>query len=161
VRRSSLIALVLAGLTTLCVVIACTGIAAVGPGSLLGCETGPTPAPTLQDAPKRVASLFPRLFPQLGDVRGVHWQVRDARPRTCPDLAPMSRVYDGLLSLAADPTGYGWRPATPPPIPPGLAELAPSGARWQTSADLDAATGARFWLDPGSHTLYFHVGPLP
>jgi hypothetical protein len=155
VKRSSVLALVLAGLTALCMVGACLGLAAVGPGTLLGCNTDPTPAvPTVLDDPKRVAELFPR----LGDVRGVHWQIRDARPRTCPDIGPMRYVYDGLVALAADPTGYAFVPAAAPPaIPAGLAPLAPAGARWQTSADFDAAQGASFWLDPGSHTLYFHV----
>jgi hypothetical protein len=155
VKRSSLVALVLAGLTALCVVAGCVGAFGVGPGTLLGCETDPTPkVPAVQDDPRRVASLFPR----LDGVRAARWQVRDARPRTCPDLAPMSYVYDGLISLSADPAGYTFAPsAAAPAIPPGLAELAPAGARWRVSADFDTATGGSFWLDPGSHTLYFHA----
>jgi hypothetical protein len=46
---------------------------------------------------------------------------------------------------------------TAPAIPPGLAELAPRSASWQTSGAFDAAMGGTFWFDPASHTLYFHL----
>jgi hypothetical protein len=154
VRRSSIVALVVVGLTMLCVGSVCAGAAVIGPGPILGCDTDPTPAvPTVQDDPHRVAGLFPR----LGAVRAAHWQVRDARPRTCPDLGPMDYVYDGLVVPAADPVGYAFTPAAAPAIPPGLAELAPPGAAWQTSAAFDAAMAGTFWFDPGAHTLYFHL----
>jgi hypothetical protein len=154
VKRSSIVALVVVGLTALCVGAVCLGATAIGPGTILGCDTDPTPAvPTVQDDPRQVAELFPR----LGAVRAAHWQIRDARPRTCPDLGPMDYLYDGLVVPAADPVGFVFTPAAAPAIPPGLAELAPSGASWQTSAAFDAATGAKFWWDPASHTLYFHV----
>ena len=153
-KRSSIVALVLAALTALCVGVGCVGVAAVGPGTLLGCETDPTPAvPAVRDDPKRVAELFPK----LGEVREVHWQVREARPRTCPDLGPMDYLFDGLVSLAADPAGYTWQPTAAPAIPKGLVELAPRAVAWQVSTDFDAAMGGSFHLDPDSHTLYFHV----
>jgi hypothetical protein len=70
----------------------------------------------------------------------------------------MDYVYDGLVTLPADPAGYAFAPTAPPPtIPPGLAGQAPPGASWRTSADFDAAMGGAFWLDTGSHTLYFHL----
>jgi hypothetical protein len=154
VKRSSIVALVVVGLTALCVGAVCLGATAIGPGTILGCDTDPTPAvPTVQDDPHRVAELFPR----LGAVRAAHWQVRDARPRTCPDLGPMDYVYDGLVVPAADPAGFVFTPAAAPAIPPGLTELAPPGAAWQVSAAFDSAMGGKFWFDPGSHTLYFHL----
>jgi hypothetical protein len=154
VKRSSIVALVVVGLTALCVGAVCLGATAIGPGTILGCDTDPTPAvPTVQDDARQVAELFPR----LGEVRTVHWQIRDARPRTCPDLGPMDYVYDGLVVPAADPAGSIFTPSAAPAIPPGLAELAPPGARWQVSGAYDAAIGGKFWFDPGSHTLYFHV----
>jgi hypothetical protein len=158
VRRSSIVALVVVGLTALCVGAVCAGAAALGPGTILGCDTDPTPAvPTVQDDPRRVAELFPRLLAQVGELRAVHWQVRDARPRTCPDLGPMDYVYDGLAVPRTDPVGYAFTPAAAPAIPPGLAELAPGAAAWQTSAAFDAAMGGKFWFDPGSRTFYFHL----
>jgi hypothetical protein len=154
VKRSSIVALIVVGLTALCVGAVCLGATAIGPGAIFGCDTDPTPAvPTVQDDPHQVAELFPR----LGAVRAVHWQIRDARPRTCPDLGPMDYVYDGLVVPAADPSGFVLAPAAAPAIPPGLAELAPRSASWQTGAAFDAAMGGSFWFDPGSHTLYFHV----
>jgi hypothetical protein len=103
VKRSSLLALVLVGLTVLCVVGVCVGLVGIGPGALLGCDVGPTPAggPPVQDDPGRIAELFPA----LGPVAVAHWQIRDARPRTCPDVAPMTYGYDGVVTLAADPAG--------------------------------------------------------
>jgi hypothetical protein len=159
VKRSSVVALVVVGLTALCVGAVCLGATAIGPGTILGCDTDPTPAvPTVQDDPHQVAELFPRLVPHLGEVRTVHWQIRDARPRTCPDLGPMDYVYDGLVVPAADPVaGFAFAPAGAPAIPPGLAELAPPGAAWQVSGAFDTAMGGKFWFDPGSHTLYFHL----
>jgi len=44
VKRPSVLILILTGLTVLCVVGACLGVAAVGPGALLGCDDDPTPA---------------------------------------------------------------------------------------------------------------------
>jgi hypothetical protein len=154
VKRSSVLALVLVGVTVLCVVGACLGMAAVGPGALLGCDTDPTPAvPGVQDDPRRVAELFPR----LGPVTAAHWQIRDARPRICPDPAPMTYVYDGLVTLAADPAGYPFTPAAAPAFPAGLAGLAPAHAAWQVSPAYDAAMGGNLWLDPASRTVYFHT----
>jgi hypothetical protein len=154
VKRSSIVALIVVGLTALCVGAVCLGATAIGPGAIFGCDTGPTPAvPTVQDDPHQVAELFPR----LGAVRAVHWQIRNARPRTCPDLGPMDYVYDGLVVPAADPVGFVFAPAPAPAIPPGLAELSPPGATWQVSTAFDSAMGAKFWREPGSHTLYFHV----
>jgi hypothetical protein len=156
VKRSSVLALVLAGLTALCVVAACAGLVGVGPGVLLGCDVEATRAvPPVQDDPGRVASLFPR----LGPVVSARWQIRDARPRTCPQVAPMTYEYDGLVTLAADPAGYAFTPSAPPSIPPGLAELAPTGASWQTSAPFDTDLRGTFHLDPSTHTLYFHTTP--
>jgi hypothetical protein len=156
VKRSSVLALVLVGLTLLCVVLGCAGVAALGPGTLLGCSADPAPAvPTVQDDPKRVASLLPR----LGLVTSAHWQVRDARPRTCPDWAPMRYVYDGLVTLPAEPAGYPFTPGPAPDIPSGLRELAPPAAAWQRSPQFDAAVGATLYYDVPTRTVYFHVAP--
>jgi hypothetical protein len=104
------------------------------------------------------ADRVAKLFPALGPVTGAHWQSREARPRTCPDIGPMDYVYEGIVTLAApiDRSRYVWQPASLS-IAAALSAYAPPNAQWRESRDFNdaIAPSARFYLDDGSDTVYF------
>jgi hypothetical protein len=133
--------------------------------SLSGCVNATAPAVSaVSTDTAKVSTLFPR----LDATQAVHWQSREARPRTCPDIGPMDYFYEGLVVLRPDAattyrTAYQWTPAAPD-IQPALRQYAPVNADWrQSRAFHDSVAGpgdlsSRFFLDVGSATVYFTTG---
>jgi hypothetical protein len=123
---------------------------------IAGCDERPPFVSGPQDDADRVAELMPA----LGQVTAAHYRFRDARPRVCPEVGPMTTYYEGFATLAPDRaaalrTGYRWTPARAPDVPDELEEHAPVDAAWQRSAQLDTESRAEIWFDHGSGTVYF------
>jgi hypothetical protein len=150
-----------------CAGVVCFGVARLVPDvlSLGGCVNATAPAVS---AVSTDAAKVSTLFPQLTGVQAVHWQSRESRPRTCPDIGPMDYFYEGLVVMRPDAavtyrTGYGWAPAAPD-IRPALRQYAPGNADWRQSRGFhDAVAGAAdvssyFFVDLGSGTVYFTTG---
>jgi hypothetical protein len=158
VTRNARLALAFAALAVLCGGAVCVAAVQIGPALVgMDCEPSQTPSvsPVYTDA-----TAVARLFPRLGPFEEAHWQTREARPRTCPDIGPMDYIKEGVVTLRAETaagyrTGYAWTPATPQ-IPATLAVFAPAGARWVHSHELDTAIGpGTFYADAGGAALYF------
>jgi hypothetical protein len=141
---------------------------------IAGCEDGPPYVSAVQADAQRVATLIPQLAaaPVTGPspapsgtvapVVSAHYRWREARPRTCPDLGPMDHYYEGFALLApaqaqALRAAYTWTDAVLPTVPAELAQYSPPGAAWRRSADLEAGSRAKVWLDQGSDTVYFSL----
>ena len=163
--RSTKIALVVSGLTLLCVVGVCGAAVAARTAlpSLMGCKdaTAPTVS-SVVDRPEHIRELFPK----LGSVTAVHWQEREARPRTCPEIGPMDYILSGFAVLAPETATeyrqrYTWTAATAPEVPADLRTFAPTSPQWTSSADFDRdISGGQpvFRFDHDSGTLYFTRG---
>jgi len=161
-RRLGRVLLILAGLSVCCVVGVCGLVAAVAPSlpELAGCPTATAPvtAPVRDDTAR-----LRELLPALGELRSAHWQVREARPRLCPDIGPMDYIYEAVVVLPVGgaqrlTAGYDFAPAAAPEVPAALAGEVPAAPAWQTSARYDAtlAPGARAWLDVATETMFVY-----
>jgi hypothetical protein len=156
--RNARLALVFAALTVLCGGAVCFAAVRIAP-VLLGLDCEPSQTPSVSPVYTDTVAVS-RRFPRLGPIEQAHWQSRQARPRTCPDIGPMDYITEGLVTLEPQTAaGYrrdhSWTPATPE-IPAALAASVPAGARWTHSQDFDAAMGTgTFYADAGSATLYF------
>ncbi len=157
--RNVRLALVFAALAVVCGGAVCFAAARIMP-ALLGLDC--TPATTASVSPVYTdRTTVTRLFPRLGPFADAHWQIREARPRTCPDIGPMDLVTEGSVTLGAQTAavyrgGYPWAPVASLEIPAALREFVPAGASWVHSREFDAAIGpGRFYADTGSATLYF------
>jgi len=150
----------IAAAVVLCGGAVCYGAARIVPALLdLDCEPSSTPSvsPVYTDV-----TAVARRFPTLPPIQTAHWQTREVRPRTCPDIGPMDYIHEGAVGLPAEAvTGYrgayAWQPATPE-IQPALRPYVPAAAAWTGSPAFDAAIGAgdtRFFLDAASGTLYY------
>jgi hypothetical protein len=162
VSRSSKVAVVVAALAVFCAAGAVVIAIQLAPAltGLAGCEDATAPVVSeVRDDAKRVGELFTK----LGEFTATHWQVREARPRTCPEFGPMDYVYSGFVTLApatieAYRRDHQWAGAEPPDVPPDLRRYIPAAPTWQRSATFDeavAGAGPVFLLDAASATLYF------
>jgi hypothetical protein len=155
VSRASRIALAVTGLVLPCVIGVLVAAVTVGPSlpAAIGCpDAGQPTVGGVVDRPQRVKEFFP----ELTGVTTVHWQDREAVPRTCPQAAPMRFITTGLIVVAPSAfQGYGWEPAKSPDIPPDLLPYAPRSPQWTASRDFNAAMGGAFELDAASATLFF------
>jgi len=158
VSRNAKLVLAFAVLAVVCGGAACFAAVQIAPALVgLSCEPSQTPSvsPVYTDT-----TTVARLFPKLGAFQEAHWQTREARPRTCPDIGPMDYVKEGVVTLLPETAqqyreGYLWSFETPE-IPPALAGFAPAGARWSHSQQFDAMIGTgRFYVDPVSPALFF------
>ena len=160
--RNTKIALVVSGLTLLCVVGVCGAAIAVRTAlpSVMGCTDATKPTvSSVVDRPEHIKELFPK----LGPLTAVHWQEREARPRTCPEIGPMDYILTGFAVLAPETATdyrqrYTWTAATPPDVPADLRAFAPASPQWTFSDDFDrdiAGVTPMFHFDRASGTLYF------
>jgi hypothetical protein len=151
-------------LGVVCAGVLCVGVLRVVPDvlDLGGCVNATAPAvSSVSTDATRVA----RLFPGLGPVRAVHWQSREARPRTCPEVGPMDYFYEGVVELRPEAVdrSYRWMASTPD-LMPALRQYAPPNPAWQQSHEFhDAVAGAAdtssfFYVDLDSATMYFITG---
>ncbi|GAA0709876.1 hypothetical protein Drose_02835 [Dactylosporangium roseum] len=151
--RSAKIALLVAAATVSCVIAAC-GVALAFrdwvPG-LAGCEDGSKPTKTAVITEKlRIEQMWPALKP----IVSVHWQEREARARSCPEIGPMDYVMTGLAvvtperaaALASAPAGQSAAPV--PDVPDDLRPYAPPAPNW-------IAIDGGLLLDQASATVYF------
>jgi hypothetical protein len=162
VSRSSKIALVVTGLVALCLL--GTVLAGVTLGSslssVIGCPDAAAPTVGLVvDRPQQIKERFP----SLGTITAVHWQNREARPRTCPQDIPMTYTIEGFLVL--EPSDVvrlrqvdEWQPADPPAVAAELAPYAPPHPTWSRSPALDQALDAALTLDAPTGTVFFSYG---
>jgi hypothetical protein len=162
VSRSAKIAILVSAVVLVCLAGTCVGVLAFGPGlpTLFGCRDAATPAVgPLRDTPDRVRQMYPK----LEGVTAAHWQVREAVPRTCPDIGPMDYRTNGFVVLSADRVAsyraaFTWSPADAPDVPADLRPFAPASPRWEASDAFDreiAGDNSTFVLDPSTGTLYF------
>jgi len=154
--RRAKIAIVLAALSLCCVLGVCAVGASVGPVVFdeLSCEpSAPATTPVYTD-PQRLLEVLP----EIGEVRSVRWQVREARPHGCPDIGPMDFYLDAVVTL---PTGtgqklqpeYGFAPAEEPDVPEGLRDGLPPAPVWQRSTRYNEHLRSQAWLDVATDTL--------
>jgi hypothetical protein len=154
---------------------------------LVGCEPKPAYVSEVQDDVRRVSALFPALAvakPSAGPSGGssgpgdgsasarpsasqvpsgivtVHYQFRDARKHTCPEISPVLTIYDGFAELTparadALKTEYQFGPGDAPSVPNDLQKFAPANAAWQRSDALDKAANGKVWFDAASRTAFF------
>jgi hypothetical protein len=150
VTRPAKLALLVTAAVVACVAAACgvaTALKDWVPG-LAGCAD---PTRATRTAVFAEPARVEQLYPQLGPLRSVHWQEREARPRMCPEIRPMDYEMDGLAviadSRAAELAASG-SPAAVPEIPADLRPFAPPSPHW-------LAIGPDLVLDQGSATVYF------
>ncbi|WP_238015536.1 hypothetical protein KZZ52_03435 [Dactylosporangium sp. AC04546] len=158
--RPAKLALFITGAVVLCVVAACGVALALRdwvPG-LAGCADATAPTKTAVSTQKvRIEQLWPRLVP----IQSVHWQEREARARSCPEIGPMDYVMNGFAVVTrerADELAQGGSSAAPSPgpstvappqhVPEDLLPFAPKDPTW-----LDV--GDHLLLDQRSATVYF------
>ncbi|WP_432834476.1 hypothetical protein [Dactylosporangium sp. CA-092794] len=147
--RPAKIALLITAALSACVIAGCGAALALRdwvPG-LAGCADPTKPTKTsVFTEPIRIEQLYPRLKP----IRTVHWQEREARARSCPEIGPMDYVMSGFAvidsSRAAELPTTG--ASTSPDVPEDLRPFAPAEPHWQSIGD-------GLLLDPGSATVYF------
>jgi hypothetical protein len=131
------------------------GAASGSPGS-----SSPTPGASDGNAG---AGQRPSASPSASAVSGIitaHYQFRDARRHTCPEISTVLTIYDGLAELTparaeALKTEYRFTPAEAPSVPDDLQRFAPANAAWQRSDGLDKAATAKVWFDAASRTAFF------
>jgi hypothetical protein len=151
--RTAKLALLITAACAACVIAAC-GVALALRDWVPGLAGCPDPTKPPKSAIFTDPIQIEQRYPQLKPIQSVHWQVREARPRSCPEIGPMDYVTDGLAVLtpaqvAALPAVAGTAP--PLDIPDDLRPFTPPGPQWRS-------IGAELWLDPPSATVYFrHV----
>ncbi|GAA2630753.1 hypothetical protein GCM10010399_73420 [Dactylosporangium fulvum] len=150
-NRSAKIALLVAAATASCFIAVCGVALALRdwvPG-LAGCEDNGKPTKTAVITEKlRIEQMWPQLKP----IVSVHWQEREARARSCPEIGPMDYVMTGFAvvtaeraaALAAEPA----KPGTAPDVGTDLQPFAPPDPAW---LEIDNA----LLLDKASATVYF------
>ncbi|MFB9182965.1 hypothetical protein ACFFX1_32915 [Dactylosporangium sucinum] len=164
--RAAKLALFITGAVVLCVVAACGVALALRdwvPG-LAGCADITAPTKTAVSTQKvRIEQLWPRLAP----VQSVHWQEREARARSCPEIGPMDYVMNGFAVVTAEraeelaqgtvrpsasaspsPGPLPSTAAPPQQVPPDLLPFAPPDPTWVDIGD-------HLLLDKRSATVYF------
>lgn len=122
-----------------------------------------SPAPNASDGSGR-ASSSAGPSPSASAVSGIttaHYQFRDARKHTCPEISPVLTIYEGLAQL--DPARadalkaeYTFTSGEAPTVPADLQQFVPANANWQRSDDLDKLSGAKIWYDAASRTAFFN-----
>jgi len=121
-----------------------------------------SPAPGASDG-SAGAGQMPSPSPSASAVSGIttaHYQFRDARRHTCPEISTVLTIYEGLAELTparadALTAEYRFTPAEAPSVPDDLQRFAPANAAWQRSDGLDKAANAKVWFDAGSRTAFF------
>ncbi|MEU7871151.1 hypothetical protein [Dactylosporangium sp. NPDC049140] len=147
--RPAKIALVITAALSACVIALCGVALALRdwvPG-LAGCPDPTRPAKTSVFTEK---ARIEQQYPELRPIRSVHWQEREARARSCPEIGPMDYVMNGFVLItperaAAAPDGPA---AADPEVPADLRPFAPPAPHW-----LDVGGG--LLLDRASATVYF------
>lgn len=150
-KRGTRIVLFIAGLATICSVGTC-GIAIAAADSLpviAGCtDRGAEPDVSgVLDDVRRIREEVPGLSQAISG----HYRWKETRPRTCPDLYPMTYRYEGFAVLPPDLSSElaaRGQPAVLPSVPEPLQQYAPSGASWVKVDEL--------YLDPASRTVWFN-----
>jgi hypothetical protein len=150
VNRTAKIALLVSGGVLACLFASCGVVLALRdwvPG-LAGCED--------LDQPTKGSVVTQRvrieqMWPQLAPIQQVHWQEREARARSCPEIGPMDYIMDGFAVLTAERAQAlpATTAAAPPDVPDDLRPFAPADPDWRT------VDGTDLLLDRASATVYF------
>jgi len=119
---------------------------------LAGCEDTGKPTKTSVITEK---SRIEQMYAELKPIQAVHWQEREARARSCPEVGPMDYIMTGFATLlperAAALTPSASLPVSAAPvldIPDDLRSFAPNDPTWLVLRD-------GLLLDMASATAYF------